>query len=117
MIAEDEAEEGEEPETYVECRAWGTCAGTYDMGFAYDGKTKDGYGVRYHKSGKIAQVTKEVTDAEASLFGNDKPTKVTYTWKVLYKTLYLASIVEEYAEGSTAAYFAFNGKTIGVVNK
>lgn len=112
-------EEGNiETYTYLDNRAWGTCAGYYWMGFAYDGNLEDGSNVKYGQNGKLVKIEKNVTDG-TSYLGGAKTTGVKLTWKVLYNTPYLASIEETYADDGTslAVYFGFSGKTIGVVAK
>ena len=114
--------QGHRPENdvYTECRAWGTCAGYYWMGFAYNAALKDGSDVRYGQNGKLVQIQKTITKEEdkTSFLGGSDTDKKVLTWKVLYNTPYLASIEESYADGtSLAVYFGFSGKTIGVVAK
>ena len=105
-------------ELYTECRAWGTCAGYYWMGFAYNGQLEDGSDVKYGQNGKLVRIEKNIADG-TSYLGGAKTTGVKLTWKVLYNTPYLASIEETYADDGTslAVYFGFSGKTIGVVAK
>ena len=102
-------------ELYTECRAWGTCAGYYWMGFAYNGQLEDGSDVKYGQNGKLVRIEKNIADG-TSYLGGAKTTGVKLTWKVLYNTPYLASIEETYEDGTGLnAYFGFSGKLIGLV--
>lgn len=109
--------QGHRPENdvYTECRAWGTCAGYYWMGFAYNGQLEDGSDVKYGQNGKLVRIEKNIADG-TSYLGGAKTTGVKLTWKVLYNTPYLASIEETYEDGTGLnAYFGFSGKLIGLV--
>jgi len=108
---------GDGTETLYGC-LYGRYSGTYEMGFAYDGKTADGISVKYDRFGAPVVISQEFTGL--NLLGNEvDPVKTTVTWIPLENytgiwvgRYYITNITEEFEEGdiaSISADFSSNG--------
>jgi len=88
--------------------------GTYEMPYAYDGGLDDGTNVKFDRFGNPVLVTIETAGTE--YFGSGASTKTTITYGNVNdsegtKKFYVASVKEEYADGSFIfGHFAMSGE-------
>ena len=107
--------------TWAVLEQWtGRYSGNYELGFTYDGATKDGVGVRYDAWGKLVQAT--IPMNEVNFFGEEEAPALTNVIYWAYEPLpwvhqiSLGRIESRDADGNLLHYaeFASNGKCLRV---
>ena len=94
-------------------------AGTYSMGFAYDGATKDGANVRYDSHGNAINATVKMEGTE--YFGRGVSTETTVVWEQRLSrknkpVWFISQVTEKYEDNSSSrAKFTQSGECTGEI--